>query len=70
MINDGMLLIIVTNYDFTLTYIFLSFYLLFYNLTWPVPMESKLSVMNESLIFGKIKYVKDEIVHRSSLNTN
>ena len=33
MINVGMLLIIVTNYDFTLTYIFLSFYLLFYNLT-------------------------------------
>ena len=33
MINVGMLLIIVTNYDFTLTYIFLRFYLLFYNLT-------------------------------------
>ena len=33
MINVELLLIIVTNYDFTLTYIFLSFYLLFYNLT-------------------------------------
>ena len=28
MINVGMLFIIVTNYDFTLTYIFLIFYLL------------------------------------------